>query len=345
MRRVRARQAAGLVPSSLLSIVVAGGLFGWAILQAGLGAFTLGGIVVVVQGLFQMQALVMALVEGFGQFFERALYFETYFRFTAATPSLQHPAVPQRLPAQPKHLSFENVTFRYPDGRVALSEVSFGIRAGETIAIVGENGAGKTTLIKLLLRFYDPTEGTVKVGGLDLRIVDLDAWRARTAAVFQNFNRYAYTLGGNIRIGDVSAPWDDEGLSQALEEVGLIDLLDTLNAGLRTPLGKEFGGTDLSGGQWQKLGMARALFRDAEVLILDEPTASLDPRSEHELYQRFARLASGRTTILIAHRSHGRSNPGAQRGSPHRRGESQHSARSGRRVCRSMGDAGSKIRC
>ena len=110
MRRVRARQAAGLVPSSLLSIVVAGGLFGWVILQAGLGAFTLGGIVVVVQGLFQMQALVMALVEGFGQFFERALYFETYFRFTAATPSLQRPAVPQALPAQLKHLSFENVT-------------------------------------------------------------------------------------------------------------------------------------------------------------------------------------------------------------------------------------------
>ena len=302
MRRVRARQAASLVPSSLLSIVVAGGLFGWVILQAGLGAFTLGGIVVVVQGLFQMQALVMALVEGFGQFFERALYFETYFRFTAATPSLQRPAVPQALPAQLKHLSFENVTFRYPDGRVALSEVSFGIRAGETVAIVGENGAGKTTLIKLLLRFYDPTEGTVKVDGLDLRTVDLDAWRARVAAVFQNFNRYAYTLGENIRIGDVSAPWDDEGLSQALEEVGLIDLLDTLNAGLRTPLGKEFGGTDLSGGQWQKLGMARALFRDAEVLILDEPTAALDPRSEYELYQRFARLASGRTTILITHR-------------------------------------------
>lgn len=249
-----------------------------------------------------MQALVMALVEGFGQFFERALYFETYFRFTAATPSLQRPTVPQALPAQLKHLSFENVTFRYPDGRIALSEVSFGIRAGETVAIVGENGAGKTTLIKLLLRFYDPTEGTVKVDGLDLRTVDLDAWRARVAAVFQNFNRYAYTLGENIRIGDISASWDDEGLSQALEEVGLIDLLDTLNAGLRTPLGKEFGGTDLSGGQWQKLGMARALFRDAEVLILDEPTAALDPRSEYELYQRFARLASGRTTILITHR-------------------------------------------
>jgi len=173
---------------------------------------------------------------------------------------------------------------------------------GERIALVGENGAGKTTLVKLLCRLYDPSSGSIRVDGVDMRELDLDAWRASIGAVFQDFGRYHLTVAENIVLGRLDGPADDESMERAARGAGFAAHAEGLPDGYETQLGAQFGGVELSGGQWQSLGIARALMRDAEVLILDEPTAALDPRAEYELYARFSELSQGKTTLLITHR-------------------------------------------
>ncbi len=302
MHVARRRQALGGLPSIAFSVVVTAGLFAWAVLQASRGALSFGGIVVVAQGMGQLQNEAFALNEGVGELFQRALFFEKYFEFMAIEPEVRQPDDPLPVPEGPLTVAFEDVSFAYPDGRVALEHVSFAIRPGETLAIVGENGAGKSTLVKLLLRFYDPTGGRVTVNGVDLRSLDVDAWRARVGAVLQAFGRYDYTLRENVTLGAAPREDEPEAVTRALTDAGLGGLVESLGGGIDHGLGKEFGGTELSGGQWQKVAIARALYRDAPLLILDEPTAALDPRSEHELFERFARLSRGRSVILITHR-------------------------------------------
>ena len=196
------------------------------------------------------------------------------------------------------------VSFAYPDGRKALEGVSFSIKPGEILAIVGENGAGKTTLAKLLLRFYDPTGGKLMAGGHDLASIRPEVWRHAASAVFQDFGRYPFEFWRNITFHETFEEVDQERLTEAITGAGLTGLLERLPKGLDEILGKQFGGTDLSGGEWQKVAIARAIYRrnEAGLLILDEPTSALDPQSEADLYRRFADLASGTTTILITHR-------------------------------------------
>lgn len=185
-----------------------------------------------------------------------------------------------------------------------MTDVSFVLHPGETVALVGENGAGKTTLVKLLTRLYDPTAGSILVDGVDLRELNLDTWRRQIAVVFQDFGRYSLTLAENVALGDIEALDDNSQRTlTAFKKAGLTELLEKFPQKEDTPLGKQFGGTELSGGEWQKLALARAFFREkAQLLILDEPTAALDPRSEYEVYRRFVELAQGKTTLLITHR-------------------------------------------
>lgn len=199
-------------------------------------------------------------------------------------------------------IAFENVSFRYADGRGALEQVSFTIQPDETIAIVGENGAGKTTLVKLLMRLYDPTEGAITVGGIDLRDLDLVQWRRQIGVIFQDYGRYSLTIRENIGVGDLDVVNDEARQQAAAEKAGLASFIAHLPHGYDTMLGKQFGGTELSGGQWQKLSIARAFARESQIFILDEPTAALDPRSEYEIYQHFTELTRGKTTLLITHR-------------------------------------------
>jgi len=303
MRQVRRKEATQILPISVVSMVVSAGLFSWAVWQASRGHLSVGQVVIMIQALSQVQFSTRDVVTYLGMLYERALFFDTFFAFLALSPGVRQPADAKSLDARSSHdITFEHVSFCYPDGRYALKDVSFHIPAGETVAIVGENGAGKTTLINLLLRFYDPLEGRILIDGFDLRELDLNAWRGRVGAVFQNFNQYDYTIRENVALGNLAQERNNDLLLRTLERAGASSILDTVEGGLDAQLGKEFGGTELSGGQWQKLAIARVLFRDANVLILDEPTASLDPRSEASLYTQFAALASDPTTILITHR-------------------------------------------
>jgi ATP-binding cassette subfamily B protein len=231
--------------------------------------------------------------------YESLLYFERLEGFLARSSALA-PSNAGRMVRGFEEIRFENVGFSYPDGRRAMEGISFVMRRGERLALVGENGAGKTTLVKLLLRFYDPSEGRILVDGVDLRELDLKAWRRLVAAVFQDFGRYALTLRENIVLADLEHQADPARLEEAARAGGASELLRRLGA--EALLSKAFGGTELSLGEWQRLALARAFFRQAELLILDEPTASLDPKEEAHLYGRFAELAQGKTVLLITHR-------------------------------------------
>jgi len=199
---------------------------------------------------------------------------------------------------------FQNVGFRYPGAeRWAVRHLDFKLNAGETLALVGENGAGKTTLVKLLARLYDPDEGRILLDGHDLRSYDLFALRANIGVIFQDFVRYHLTAAENIAVGRIEAREDRARIVDAAERSLAADVIAKLPGGYDQVIGKRFRtGIDLSGGEWQKIAIARAYMRDAQLLILDEPTAALDARAEFEVFRRFKELSEGKTAVLISHR-------------------------------------------
>lgn len=195
------------------------------------------------------------------------------------------------------------VSFAYPGtDRMVLKDINLTIGKGETIALVGLNGAGKTTLVKLILGLYKPTKGEIRYDGVDIRNYDDKSVYQRASAVFQDYVKYHLTLRENIAFGTVGEIHDDGRIMQAIEEVELANVVAKLPQGLDSQLGREFGGAELSGGEWQKVAIARGIINKGDVVVLDEPTASLDPVTESEVYRRFAELARGRTAILISHR-------------------------------------------
>ena len=199
---------------------------------------------------------------------------------------------------------FEDVGFIYPGAeRWAVRHLSFELKAGEVVALVGENGAGKTTLVKLLTRLYDPDEGRILLDGHDLREYDLDELRGNMGVIFQDFVRYNLTASDNIAVGKIAAREDRARIERAAMQSQADQVIARLPAGYRQMIGKRFkNGVELSGGEWQKIAIARAYMRDAQVLILDEPTAALDARSEFEVFKRFKELSEGKTAVLISHR-------------------------------------------
>jgi len=200
------------------------------------------------------------------------------------------------------YLEIDSVTKKY--GAVeALRGVTFSVRKGEIHTLLGENGAGKSTLVKLLLRLYDPTRGRILYGGVDIRDLDPRDLRGRIGAVFQDFVRYQFTAAENIGLGNPERISDRALVADAARRAGALSLVQGLPNGFETVLGGWFeSGHEISAGQWQKLAVARAFMREAEILVLDEPTASIDAEAEHELFQRFRALAAERTAIVISHR-------------------------------------------
>jgi len=216
-------------------------------------------------------------------------------------------AAPAAVPELAGSITFEKVSFRYPgQDRMIFDGLDLTIPIGRCTAIVGVNGAGKTTLVKLLARLYEPTAGTIRLDGVDIRSFPVHAWRAKLAVIFQDFARYEMSAADNVALGAVSHHGDLAGIRAAIEAVGLQTTLDALPRGIDTPLARHLtDGTDLSGGQWQRVALARALFafrHGSEILVLDEPTASLDVRAEAGFFAEFTEVARGATTLLISHR-------------------------------------------
>ncbi|MGZ3330946.1 MAG: ABC transporter ATP-binding protein [Gemmatimonadaceae bacterium] len=244
---------------------------------------------------------------------EQALYLRDLFVFLEMRPTIESP--PNARPVPTKIQSgfvFEDVGFRYPDSeRWAIRNVTFTLRPGERVALVGENGAGKTTITKLLARLYDPTEGRITLDGVDLKEYDLVSLRHAIGVIFQDFVRYDMRFDENIGVGEIDSVRGELeksngtplSITAAAENSLAASLLPRFTKGYQQMLGRRFDeGVDLSGGEWQKIALARAYIRDAQVLILDEPTAALDARAEYEVFLRFSELVAGRTAILISHR-------------------------------------------
>jgi ATP-binding cassette subfamily B protein len=236
---------------------------------------------------------------------EQALFIKDLFEFFDTQPQIVSP--PNALPA-PRPITdgfrFENVSFAYAgsENRV-LTDINFHFHPGERIALVGENGAGKTTLVKLLARLYDPTEGRILLDGVDLRDYNVDDLRHEIGVIFQDYMRYDMLARENIGLGRVEELDNEPRIARSAEKSLAAPVIAKLPEAYRQMLGRRFeGGVDLSTGQWQKIALARAYMRDAQILILDEPTASLDARAEFEVYQRFVDLTAGKMAVLISHR-------------------------------------------
>jgi ATP-binding cassette, subfamily B, bacterial len=303
VRRLRAGLAFGA-----LSLVA---FYGMYVLMAGRAAraeITLGDLALYIAVFRQGQGSVQAVLQAVGAMYEDALFMSNLFDYLAIPTGGEAPrATPARAPARgrPGAIEIRDLSFRYP-GRDAwaLRGVNLTVAPGEKMGLVGENGAGKSTLVKLLMRLYDPSEGEIRYGGVDLRDMDPRELRARIGAVFQDFVRYQFTAAENIGVGNPAFVDDRVRVAEAARRGGAAAVVEALPRGLDTVLGGWFeAGHEISAGQWQKLAVARAFMRDeAEVLVFDEPTAAIDAEGEHELFERFQALAADRTAIVISHR-------------------------------------------
>ncbi len=234
-------------------------------------------------------------------FIDNLLSFLREKRYTVARTT--EPLIPAR--GVPHVIEFSHVSFAYPGTeKPVIDDLCLTLREGETLALVGLNGAGKTTLIKLLTRLYDPTEGAILLDGHDLRDYDVTALRRMFGIVFQDFGKYAFSVSENIRLGDITKQGDAADIESAARSAGAHEFIEALPHGYDTQLMRYFDrdGMELSGGQWQKLSLARAFYSDADIIILDEPTASLDPIAEHEVFRRFDELRGDKTTVFVSHR-------------------------------------------
>ena len=293
---------------SLVNLIPTGAYYaayGLIVLRALAGVLTVGDLTLMVGAFSRARSIMESLVSGLVGVSEQALFIKDLFDFFETQPTITSP--PDALPA-PRPIrdgfEFQNVSFYYPESeRLILDGISFRFYADERIALVGENGAGKTTLVKLLARLYDPSSGRILLDGIDLREYRVEDLRQEIGVIFQDYMRYDMLAAENIGFGRIDALADDERVQRSAEKSLAAAVVSTLPNAYRQMLGRRFeGGVDLSTGQWQKIALARAYMRDAQILILDEPTASLDARAEFEVYQRFVDLTEGKMAVLISHR-------------------------------------------
>ena len=270
-----------------------------------LGVFSIGTLTFLAGSFRQSRDLIQRVLLALSQIYEQSLYLSDLFTFFDVRPTVVSQPGARAVPRPIRTgFQFEKVGFRYPGSqRWAVRHLSFTFEPHERIALVGENGAGKTTLVKLLARLYDPDEGRILLDGVDLRDYDLDSLRKNIGIIFQDFVRYDFILRENIGVSQVEALDDDARIREAARRSLADSVAQRVPQGFDQMLGRRFdNGVELSGGEWQKVALARAYMRDAQVLILDEPTAALDARAEYEVFLRFAELTKGRMAVLISHR-------------------------------------------
>jgi ATP-binding cassette subfamily B protein len=293
---------------SVLSVIGTGGYYSafvFAVWKTVTGAFSLGTLVFLANAIRDASSNLQQTFSTLSTIADQALFLTDLIAFFDMRPTIR--SKPNALPApRPIRRGFEfrNVSFRYPgSSRLVLNSLNFHLRPGERVALIGENGEGKTTIVKLLTRLYDPAEGQVLLDGVDLREYSLEDLYREIGVIFQDFMRYEMTARENIAVGRIEQIDNLDLIQQSAQKSMAEDVVAKLGAGYEQMLGRRFeGGVDLSGGEWQKVALARAYLRDAQVLILDEPTSALDARSEYEVFQRFAELTAGKMALFISHR-------------------------------------------
>ena len=297
-----------VVAGSVLSTIGTAGYYTayiYAVWRTVTGVFSFGTLTFLANAIRDASSNLQQTFSTLSTIADQALFMTDLIAFFEMKPSIRSKvnALPAPRPIL-RGFEFRNVSFRYPGSpRLVLNRLNFHLRTGERVALIGENGEGKTTIVKLLTRLYDPVEGEVLLDGIDLREYDLDDLYREVGVIFQDFMRYEMTARENIAVGRIEQVNDLRSLQESAQKSMAADVLRKLPAGFDQMLGRRFdGGVDLSGGEWQKVALARAYLRDAQVLILDEPTSALDARSEYEVFKRFAELTSGKMALFISHR-------------------------------------------
>ena len=299
------RSVANLVAQASAMIALFGS-FGFIAYRTVHGAITLGDMVMYFQAFQRGLGSLQGVLGGIAELYEDNLFLSNLYEFLDLKPNVKEPLHPMPVPRPMKEgVVFDHVRFNYPTSnkRQVLEDISLSIKPGEVVALVGENGSGKTTLIKLLCRLYDPIEGTIRFDGIDLRQFATTSLRREISVIFQDYTHYHMTAGENIWFGNINVPPDQKRIAAAAHQAGADDLISRLPKGYETILGKWFEeGEELSIGEWQKVALARAFLRDAQIIVLDEPTSAMDAKSEYEVFKRFRQLLEGRSAILISHR-------------------------------------------
>lgn len=298
----RAFWGGGLSALGTIGYYAAYGFLAWRTVS---GRFSIGDLTFLAGSFRRLSALLETFLSNFSSVAGQALYLDDLFSFFEIKPEIISSVNPRPFPNPIREgFTFENVGFRYPGNeRWAVRHLTFTLHAGEVLALVGENGSGKTTLVKLLARLYDPDEGRILLDGHPLSDYSIEDLRANMGVIFQDFVRYHLTAGDNIAVGRIESRYDQQRIERAAKRSLADEVINRLPGKYEQVIGKRFRmGVDLSGGEWQKVAIARAYMRDAQVLILDEPTAALDARAEFEVFQRFKELSEEKTAVLISHR-------------------------------------------
>ena len=291
-----------------ITVIANAGIYFYVALQTVMGRISLGSLTLYTQTAIQTGQNFQSFLNGVSSTYENNLYVNTLFEFLEYEPKLVSPEKPQPIETEADmkglEIEFRDVSFTYPDKDIpALRKVSFTIHAGEAIALVGYNGAGKTTIVKLLTRLYDPDEGEILVGGRNIKEYDLKELREHVGVIFQDYVTYYMTARENIGVGRIADVENQSLVVSAAQKSGANAVIERLNEGYDTVLGRWFEkGAQLSGGEWQKVALARAFMRDAGILILDEPTSSLDAQAEYDVFAKFRVLTHGKTAVFISHR-------------------------------------------
>jgi len=291
--------------AQLVALTAVFGAFAFIASRALAGTVTIGDMVMYFGAFQRGQDFFRDALGGLAGLYEDNLFLSDLTKFLDLEPAVAEPASPKPFPRPMRQgIVLDGVSFAYPgSSRTVLEDINMDIRPGEHVALVGENGSGKTTLVKLLCRLYDPTSGSIRVDGIDLRDLATHELRREIGIIFQDFARYHLSVRDNIWFGNVQVPAAGEAIIDAARKTGADEVTRRLPAGYDTVLGKEFdAGSELSLGEWQKVAIARAFLRETQIIVLDEPTASLDARAEAEVFERFHELARGRSAILISHR-------------------------------------------
>lgn len=297
-------EAGARILAGLAGLILLGASLVWMLLDTLRGTITLGQLAMFGQAFLQGQRLLRSTLENLGQIYSNLLFLGNLFEFLELEPTILDRPDPVAFP-QPmtRGISFQDISFTYPTAtHPTLERFSLEIPAGATVALLGRNGAGKSTLFKLLLRFYDPTRGSIEIDGVNLKDLAQAELRRRIAVLFQAPLEFSTTITENIAYGDLEAGRDPANITRAIEAAGAKPIVDRLPKGENTMLGPWFGGTELSLGEWQRVALSRAFLRDADIVLLDEPTSAMDSWAEAEWLRAFKEHLKGRTTIVITHR-------------------------------------------